>query len=115
MNFKLWLENQFTRIIHKDGKGLMNNQAINYDKLDDDEYFDVEQEYLHLKQPPSDLHNKQVIFAFTPEGLQKHQQLIQLLKKASKKGTQDITLNPDDYEIIWQSNDGQVALLPKKT
>jgi len=113
MNFKLWLENQFIRIIHKDGKGLMNNQALNYNKLDDDEYSDLEDQYLGLQQPPSHLHDKDVTFAFTPEGLQKHQNLISLLKKASKLGTKENTLNPNDYQIVWQSPDGQVALMPK--
>lgn len=113
MNFKLFLETQYIRIIHKDGTGLMNNQSLNYDKLNDDEYSDIEDAYLGLQQPPSDIHNKNVTFAFTPDGLTKHQTLIQLLKKASKKGTQDIPVNPNDYNILWQSNDGQVALIPK--
>jgi hypothetical protein len=114
MNFKLWLENQYIRIIHKDGTGLMNNQSLNYDKLSDDEYSDVEDELLGLQQPPSELHGKQLTFAFTPEGIRKHQGLITLLTKASKKGTQTTSLNPDDYDVVWQSDDGQVALEPRK-
>jgi hypothetical protein len=113
MNFKLFLETQYIRIIHKDGTGLMNNQSLNYDKLNDDEYSDVEDELLGLQQPPSELHNKKLIFAFTPEGLRKHQGLITLLTKASKKGTQTTNLNPNDYDIVWKSDDGQVALKPK--
>lgn len=114
MNFKLWLENQYIRIIHKDGTGLMNNQSLNYDKLSDDEYSDVEDGLLGLQQPPSELHGKQLTFAFTPEGIRKHQGLVTLLTKASKKGTQTTSLNPDDYDVVWQSDDGQVALEPRK-
>jgi len=114
MNFKLWLENQYIRINHKDGRGLMNNQSLNYDKLNDEEYSQVEDDYLGLQQPPGYLHNKNVTFAFTPEGLDKHKQLIKLLKKASKTGTIETAIDPEQYVIAWESRDGQVALMPKE-
>lgn len=114
MNFKLWLESKYIRINHKDGRGLMNNQSLNYEKLNDDEYSDVEDAYYALQQPPRDLHGKNVTFAFTPEGLDKHKQLIKLLKKASKTGTREIAIDPEQYVIAWESKDGQVALMPKE-
>jgi len=98
------------RYVHEDGRGLMNNSSLNYDKLDDEEYSDVEDEYLGLSQPPSDLHNKKIVFAFTPEGEQKHNRLIELLSKASKKGVRREVLDLSDYQIEWQSGDGQLGL-----
>jgi hypothetical protein len=98
------------RYFHEDGRGLMNNSSLNYDKLDDEEYSDVEDEYLGLSQPPSDLHNKKIVFAFTPEGEQKHNRLIELLSKASKKGVRREVLDLSDYQIEWQSGDGQLGL-----
>lgn len=114
MNFKLWLESKYIRINHKDGRGLMNNQSLNYDKLNDDEYSDVEDAYHALQQPPRDLHGKNVVFVFTPEGMERHKQLIKLLKKASKTGTVEKTIDPEQYVIVWESGDGQVAMLPKE-
>ena len=98
------------RYVHNDGSGLMNNASLNYDKLDDDEYADVEDEYLGLQQPPSDLHNQRVVFVFTQEGEQRHQRLIQLLSKASKTGVRREEVPLDQHQIIWQSSDGQLAL-----
>lgn len=117
MNFKLWLlkeSNNLNKIairyVHKDGTGLMNNQSLNYEKLNDDEYSEVEDEYLGLSQPPSSLHNQKIIFAFTPEGEQKHLRLIKLLTKASKKGVNREILDLSNYQIEWMSQDGQLGL-----
>lgn len=77
------------RYIHNDGSGLMNNSSLNYDKLKDEEYFDVEKGYLRLQQPPSSLHDKKIIFVFTTEGVEKHKKLIKLLVKASSKKTKN--------------------------
>lgn len=98
------------RYVHNDGRGLMNNSSLNYDKLDDDEYSDVEDEYLGLQQPHSSLHNQNIIFVFTPEGEQRHQRLIELLSKASKTGVRREEMPISQYEIVWQSTDGQLGL-----
>ena len=88
----------------------MNNTSLDYDKLDDDDYADVEEEYLGLQQPPSPLHNQQVIFVFTAEGVQRHQRLIELLTKASKTGVSREEIPLSQYQIVWQSMDGQLGL-----
>lgn len=98
------------RYVHNDGRGLMNNSSLNYDKLDDDEHSDVEDEYLGLQQPHSSLHNQNIIFVFTPEGEQRHQRLIELLSKASKTGVRREEMPISQYEIVWQSTDGQLGL-----
>lgn len=98
------------RYIHKDGKGLMNNSSLNYDKLDDDEYAETEEEYLKLSQPPSVLHNQQILFVFTPDGELKHHRLIELLSKASKRGVIRQEIDLRNYEIVWDSKDGQLGL-----
>lgn len=103
------------RYIHNDGSGLMNNSSLNYDKLKDEEYFDVEDSYLSLRQPPSSLHDKKIIFAFTTEGVEKHKKLIKLLVKASKYGVKKQKINLYNYEIVWDSGDGQLGLIKKKS
>jgi hypothetical protein len=115
MNFLKFLENKNIgyRYIHKDGRGLMNNSSLNYEKLDDDEYAEVEEEYLGLQQPPRELHGQEIIFVFTQDGEKKHQRLIQLLSKASKRGIRREETPLDQYEIIWQSTDGQIGLKKK--
>lgn len=111
--FKEWLisESIGIRYIHNDGRGLMNNSSLNYDKLDDDEYSDVEDEYLGLRQPPSSLHNQEVVFVFTPEGEQRHRRLIELLTKASKRGVRREEIDISGYRVIWDSGDGQLGLV----
>jgi hypothetical protein len=114
--FKLFFENQFfgIRYTHKNGEGLMNRDSFDLDKLNDDEYFEVEDGFLKLRQPHQSIHSLPVIFVFTPEGEKKHKNLIRLLKKASKYGTKRIKLPLTDYEIVWNSNDGQLGLIPKQ-
>lgn len=117
MNFKRWInlfENKDgigIRYIHNDGRGLMNNASLNYDKLNDDEYFEVEEDYIGLRQPPTNLHNMPIIFVFTNEGEQRHKRLIELLMKASKKGVRREELNLNDYQIVWDSGDGQLGII----
>jgi len=114
INFSKFFEMKddfFIRYIHNDGRGLMNNSSLNYEKLSDDEYFEIEEEYLSLKQPPSDLHNKDIIFAFTQEGEKRHKNLINLLTKASKSGIKKDFLFLKDYKVVWNSGDGQVGLV----
>lgn len=102
------------RLIHTNGMGLLNNQALNYDKLEDDEYFEIEDAMLGLQQPPSILHGRQITFAFTTEGLQKHRRLIELLSKSSKSAIRKIDINLNSHDIVWASTDGQLGLVPKK-
>lgn len=114
--FKLFFENQFfgIRYTHKNGEGLMNRDSFDLDKLNDDEYFEVEDGFLNLRQPQRSIESLPVIFVFTPEGEENHKNLIRLLKKASKYGTKRIELPLTDYEIVWNSNDGQLGLIPKQ-
>jgi hypothetical protein len=118
MKFKSFLENENNNIayryIHKDGRGLMNNSSLDYGKLEDEEYFDVEDGYLHLRQPSSEIHGRSIIFAFTSEGVEEHKRLIELLIKASKRGVIRQVLDLNKYDIIWKSEDGQLGLLEKK-
>ena len=101
------------RYEHDDGSGLMNNSSLNYDKLTDDEYNDVEEGYLGLQQPSSLLHTQKIIFAFTNQGEQKHKRLIELLIKASKKGVVRKELNLSDYIIVWDDGGDQLGLKNK--
>lgn len=112
MRFQTWLENIEVgfRYRHNDGRGLMNNSSLNYDKLSDDEHLEVEDGYLGLQQPPHSLHNKQVMFVFTSEGEVKHQRLIELLSKASRTGVVREEVPISQYQIVWQSSDGQLGL-----
>lgn len=117
MNFKQWINEHnhslAYRYVHKNGQGLMNNNSLDYDRLNDDEYEEVETGYLSLQQPPSSLHNQKVIFAFTPEGEEKHKKLIKLLSKISKVGVVRQQLNLSDYDIVWENND-QLGLKKKE-
>lgn len=112
--FKQWCESSGTKVgihyAHRDGRGLMNNQSLNYDKLDDDEAADVEDEYLSLQQPPRELHNQKLLFLFTPEGEQRHMKLIGLLTKASKRGVKRSEVQYTDDQVVWNSRDGQIAI-----
>jgi hypothetical protein len=111
--FKQFFENYGSvgyRYLHNDGRGLMNNSSLNYNKLNDDEHAEVEEEYLGLQQPPSVIHNQKIIFVFTPEGEQRHKRLIQLLSKASKTGVRREEIQLNQYEIVWESMDGQLGL-----
>lgn len=112
LHFGYWLENQtvYYRYVHNDGRGLMNNSSLDYDKLSDDEHFEVEDEYLSLQQPPSSLHTQRVIFVFTPEGEARHKRLIELLSKASRTGVQRVEVPVVGHTVVWQSSDGQVGL-----
>ena len=101
------------RYTHYDGRGLMNNSSLNYDKLDDDEYSDVEDEYLSLQQPHRELHSQKIIFVFTQKGVQQHKRLIELLTKASKTGVRVEQVPISQYEVVWQSRDGQLGLKNK--
>ena len=115
MKFRLWLENDqeiYYRYIHNNGQGLINNQALDRMKLSDEEEGElVDLLDFGLQQPigvPSG-----AIFVFTPEGVQMHQRLLQLLKKASKFGVRKMALRkPENYKVVWQSTDGQIALMP---
>ena len=62
----------------------MNNSSLNYEKLDDDEYSEVEEGYLKLQQPPRDLHGQKLIFVFTSEGENEHIRLINGINEKSQ-------------------------------
>ena len=100
----------FVRYVHRDGKGLFNNSSLDRMKLNDDEEFElVELNDLGLTQPRNVPSN--VIFAFTEEGERRHSRLIELLTKASIRGVRRIELDGEDYDVVWESGDGQVALV----
>jgi len=103
----------YYRYVHNNGAGLMNNQALDYMKLSDEEEAEVVDGYTGLQQPTSARVPAGAIFAFTEEGRRKHARLLNLLKKASKYGVRVSRLPAAKYDVIWVSSDGQVALLPK--
>jgi len=101
----------YYRYIHRNGLGLMNNQGLNRSRLNDDEEAElVDLMDFGLRQPiqvPND-----AIFAFTEEGKRRHLRLINLLKKASIYGVTMQKLPGVNYQVIWDSGDGQVGLRP---
>ena len=105
-------ERTFIRITDKQGRGLMNNQAIDRSKLTDEEENElIELMDLGLEQPrdvPAD-----AIFYFTKKGFSKNARLVELLKKASKGGFVEsrITTNA---KPIWETEDGQAAIIQAK-
>jgi len=112
--FHEWLnESNFYRYIHRNGLGLMNNQGLDRSRLTDDEEFElIELLDFGLEQPrnvPSG-----AIFAFSQDGVARHRRLLELLKKASMSGVRVQKLPASDYDVVWTSTDGQVALLDKK-
>jgi len=94
----------------KTGGGLMNRSNLNLDKLTDDEHSELVDLWdFGLQQPlevPSDAK-----FAFTLEGEQQHERLLELLTKASKNG-----VVREEIEFVgtpvWASSDGQIAFNP---
>ena len=115
--FSHWLTealtgNYYYRYVHGNGMGLMNNQALDYMRLSDEEEADVQDGYLALQQPrgvPAG-----AIFVFTADGVRQHAKLIKLLKKASRFGVRGTKLDPSRYKVIWDSGDGQLAVVPIK-
>ena len=91
-------------------QGLLNNQALNYDKLTDDEMAEVEILLpLGLEQPSNVPAGSK--FYFTEQGLTKHARLIELLKKAAR-GKVVETTQYVPIRATWTSRDGQVAINP---
>lgn len=104
----------YTRWMQGDGHGLFYKSGLDFDKLTDGQYFEIEELFLKMQQPPRD--NKwgdDVVFAFTKEGAEKFKKLIALARKISRTGSRKIVLDPVQYDIIWESGDGQVALKRK--
>lgn len=112
-NCRFAISGQYIRYVHQNGLGLMNNQGLDRMRLDDDEEFElIDLLDFGLQQPievPAG-----AVFAFTEEGAREHARLIELLTKASKTGVRKEVLDPQAYDVVWQSQDGQVALLPKQ-
>lgn len=103
----------YYRFVHRDGRGLMNNGSLDRMRLSDDE----EEELIDLfdfglRQPPRGLDHRSV-FAFTQEGIEEHARLIELLTKASTSGVVQLSLPADEWDVVWRSDDGQVALIPR--
>lgn len=102
----------FARYVHLDGNGLMNNKSIDRSKLSDDEDFELIDLMDFGLQQPIDV-PVEAVFTFTGEGERGHERLIELLSKASASGgVRKILLDPSGYDVVWESADGQVALLP---
>jgi hypothetical protein len=94
------------------GRGLLNNQVLNYDKLSDDEMAEVEVLLPLGLQQPRDVPANATFF-FTDEGLSRHARLIELLKKAARgRVTETAAYVPNDP--VWTSSDGQVAVVPEQ-
>jgi len=95
------------------GRGLINNQSLDYDKLTDDEMEEVEYLLpLGLEQPrgvPAG-----AVFYFTDEGLDRHARLIELLMKAAR-GRVDVETIDLPQNVVWESDDGQVAVMPESS
>ncbi len=91
-------------------KGLLNAQALDYDKLTDEEMAEVETLLpLGLEQPTGVPAGS--VFYFTEQGLVKHARLIELLKKAAR-GRVVETTQYVPVQAAWTSRDGQVAIAP---
>jgi hypothetical protein len=108
------------RYVHRDGTGLLNNSSLDYERIKrDQEIHDITQGLIGMQQPGWDINwnnpdrIKGVIFAFTPEGEKEHRRLINLTSKISRTGIVRQKLRLVDYEIVWESNDGQLGLVPK--
>jgi hypothetical protein len=100
----------YYRYVHRNGMGLMNNGGLDRSRLTDDEEGElVDLMDFGLQQP---LHVQRALFAFTEEGRVRHARLIAVLKKASVFGVRVQRLPADKYTVVWESDDGQVALVP---
>jgi hypothetical protein len=101
----------FIRYTRSDGTGLMHRSAFNMDLLDDDEDQELTELLNYGLRQPIEV-PKNAIFAFTQEGVARNQRLLELLTKAAEDDVEEQWLDPNDYEVVWESDDGQVALLP---
>jgi hypothetical protein len=101
------------RITDKKGRGLMNNQALNRDKLTDDEEAELVDLMDFGLQQPRDV-PAGAVFYFTESGFAQHGRLIELLKKAAKFGYVE-TVVESTAPVVWESGDGQVAIAPSET
>jgi len=101
----------FIRYTTSDGTGLMNNRVLNRDLLNDDEDAELIELMDYGLQQPIDVPSE-AVFAFTQSGVKRHQRFIQLLTKAAGFDVEEDWLDPNEYEIVWESTDGQVALIP---
>ena len=92
--------------------GFLNNQALNYDKLSDDEMSEMETVLpLGLEQPRNVPAGAE--FHFTDAGLQKHERLITLAKKAAKIPVTTTVSHVSPKHVVWKSGDGQIAAMPE--
>jgi hypothetical protein len=96
------------RYVSRDGVGMLNRDAYNEDKLNDDDAQELDEWLNYGLQQPRDVANDQV-FLFTEEGDLQHAEGLRLLKKAARRGfvkqTQYVVGNPS-----WESGDGQLAV-----
>lgn len=90
------------------GKGLLNNQVLDYSKLTDAEEARVIELMNYGLEQPRGVGNDGV-FYFTEEGLTKNAELIGLLKKAAKGRVKEETVFAPK-ETMWSSRDGQIAV-----
>ena len=90
------------------GKGLLNNQVLDYAKLTDAEEARVIELMNYGLEQPREVGNDGV-FYFTEEGLTKNAELIGLLKKAAKGRVKEETVFAPK-ETMWSSRDGQIAV-----
>ena len=91
------------------GKGLLNNQVLDYAKLTDDEEAEVVQLLNYGLEQPRGVDSK-AQFYFTDEGMKTNARLIQLLRKAAKGPVEEVVVNAPQ-KPLWSSSDGQIAAL----
>ena len=91
------------------GKGLLNNQALDYAKLTDGEEAEIVQLLNYGLEQPRGVDSK-AQFYFTDEGMKTNARLIQLLRKAAKGPVEETVVNAPQSPL-WSSKDGQIAAL----
>lgn len=102
----------YTRYLQGSGKGLLYNPGLDFDRLDDDEMAEYEELMVALEQPPRGNNwGASIVFAFSDES--RWERLISLATKMSKTGVKRVELDPRKYDILWESDDGQVGLRKK--
>ena len=101
----------YVRFETGDGLGLMDRGAWDLGLLSDEEDQELVELLTYGLEQPRGVPGG-AVFAFTREGLGRHRRLVELLGRAVGGDVEELWLDPGDYEVVWRSGDGQVALLP---
>lgn len=97
----------------EDRIGVLNRSAWDLDRLSDDELQEFTEILTYGLEQPKDV-PPEAIFAFTKAGAENKQnrRILDLVDKAIPEGIDREDLYPGDYEVVWESRDGQVGLIP---